>query len=106
MTTEEARRQSRQDSLDSRQFVAFAFGGRLGQHRARLVGEGRHQMNARHFLSVNTPQRLAIDGDGFLGLESLGREPLPQDPLKGGVVQVSKHAMDGGSAGATLPLQP
>jgi hypothetical protein len=69
------------------------------------VGEGGDQMNARRFLAMNAPQRLAINRNGFVCLQTLCGKPLAQNPLKGSVVEVLKHAMHGRSAGTTLPLE-
>ena len=85
--------------------MPFARRSGLGQNGACLMSEGSDQMDTRHFLPMNAPQRLPIDGDGFIHLKALGRKPLAQDTLKGRVVQMPKHAMDGGSAGTTLSLE-
>jgi hypothetical protein len=62
-------------------------------------------MDAGHILSMNAPQCPARSGDGYLYLESPGGEPLTLGSLKGGLVQMAKHALHGGSARATLSLE-
>ena len=62
-------------------------------------------MHAGHFLSVNAPQRLAINRQGFACLQPLCGKPLPEHLLKGRVLELPKHPMHGRSAGATLPLE-
>ena len=55
-------------------------------------------MNTWHFLAMNAAQRLAINRNGFVCLQTLGSKPLTQDMLKGRVVELPKHPMHGRSA--------
>jgi hypothetical protein len=63
-------------------------------------------MDAWQFLPMQTPYRFAINGEAFPDLQSLLGKPVTQCSLKGGVIEATKHAMEGGYTGATLPLQP
>ena len=69
--------------------MPFAHRFRLRQDEARLVREGRHQMDAWNLLPMNAPQGLAVNGERLIGRQPLWGKPLAQDALKGGVIQAA-----------------